>query len=34
MVFLEYPADTEAVNTDLQGFRDHDAYARPYRWSI
>jgi peptide/nickel transport system substrate-binding protein len=34
MVFLTYPVDSEAVNSDLHGFRDHDTYGRPYRWSI
>jgi peptide/nickel transport system substrate-binding protein len=34
MVFLDYPADLEAVNTDVHGFRDRDTYGRPFRWSI
>jgi len=34
MVFLDYPAEIQAVNSDLQGFRDHDTYGRPFRWSI
>jgi peptide/nickel transport system substrate-binding protein len=34
MVFLDYPVDTEAVNSDLTGFRDRDTYGRPVRWSI
>jgi peptide/nickel transport system substrate-binding protein len=34
MVFLDYPADPEAVNTDFRGFRDRDTYGRPCRWSI
>ncbi len=34
MVFLDYPSDAEAVNSDLRGFRDHDTYNRPFRWSI
>jgi peptide/nickel transport system substrate-binding protein len=34
MVFLDYPAAPEAVDSDLLGFRDHDTYARPFRWQI
>ncbi len=34
MTFLDYPIDAEAVNADIRGFRDHDTWARPVRWSI
>jgi len=34
MVFLTYPIDAEATNSDLTGFRDHDTYGRAYRWSM
>jgi peptide/nickel transport system substrate-binding protein len=34
MVFLDYPAVPEAVDSDLGGFRDHDTYGRPFRWRI
>jgi peptide/nickel transport system substrate-binding protein len=34
MVFLDYPAAPQAVDSDLRGFRDHDTYARPFRWQI
>jgi peptide/nickel transport system substrate-binding protein len=33
-VFLDYPVDAEAVDTDLHDFRDRDTYGRPFRWSI
>jgi ABC-type transport system substrate-binding protein len=34
VIFLDYPVDTEAVNSDLHGFRDRGTYGRADRWSL
>ena len=34
MVFLDYPASSQAVNSDMRGFRDRDTFGRPFRWSL
>jgi len=33
-IVTDWRIDAEPISIDLRGFRDHDTYARPYRWSI
>jgi len=33
-IVTDWRVDAEPISVDLRGFRDHDTYARPFRWSI